>query len=188
MECGRWADEGLLFMARELDPAREEAYRRHLSECLACRRELDDYTEMKRTVLLPEVLGEAPSATVDAEILRVCSRRVRRITGIPVFASVARKTAVAAAFLLAGFLGTGYFVYVMQNPATGNKTTVAGNRQNVPSVNPSEPVPSQVADAASADSGSAADSAESASVRPFSAQTGDLSSDRVQAVGVENPR
>jgi anti-sigma factor RsiW len=153
-------------MSGELSEATARAYRQHAESCGVCSAELADYRTMKSSYFSPALLGEAPSSTTDREILRVCSQKLRATMGMSLFSGVWRKTAVSAAFLLAGFVGTGYYVYVMKGVGHDTQQMIAQQPVNVaPSVG------TQVASSIVKDT-TKADSAAQTDNRPYSQKVG----------------
>lgn len=118
MECCKWEETGLLYAAGELVPELAAGYEKHLGECGYCREELDAYRSDRKNFFTEAVLGEVPSAEVDAEILRVCSdlRPKVRISAPALFAVFFRRQVVVPALLfMAGFISFGYIMVNREN-------------------------------------------------------------------------
>ena len=133
MECRKWEELGLLYTAQELDPQGKRYYEEHLKTCEECRKEFDCYRGEHARFFTPEILGAAPSAKIDAEILRVCSdpRPKVRIAAPALFPAFLRKAFVPAMFFIIGFVSVGYIVMNMENARQmpDRKANVAVERQ-----------------------------------------------------------
>jgi len=118
MECRKWVETGLLYTTRELTAQEALDYETHLTACEECRTELDCYRREHERFFTVEVLGEAPSAAIDAEILRVCSdpRPKVRIAAPALFAAFFRRQVLVPAMLfIVGFISVGYIMMNMEN-------------------------------------------------------------------------
>jgi hypothetical protein len=129
MECRKWEETGLLYSAGESGAADALDYEAHLRECEECRKELSCYRSERERFFTAGVLGEAPSAKVDAEILRVCSdpRPRVRIAAPALFAAFFRRQVLVPAMLfIVGFISVGYIMMNMENARQmGGNTTAA---------------------------------------------------------------
>jgi hypothetical protein len=129
MECRKWEELGLLYSAQELGPAEKSGYEKHLEECAECREELRSYGAEHDRFFTLAILGESPSADVDAEILRVCSDPRPKIRiAAPFFLPKAflRKAVVPVMLFIIGFISVGYIMMNMENARqTVGKTTAA---------------------------------------------------------------
>jgi hypothetical protein len=118
MECRKWEEAGLLYTAGELTAQEALDYETHLAVCEECRKELCCYRREHERFFTAEVLGEVPSATIDAEILRVCSdpRPKVRIAAPALFAAFFRRQILVPAMLFViGFISVGYIMMNMEN-------------------------------------------------------------------------
>lgn len=188
MECAKWEEIGLLFTSNELDVKEQDAFRSHLEECSACREEYDGYVELKSQFAPHESLQAEPSEATNQEILRVCSNPTLKTTSLPLFSSVLKKGLVSAVFLLAGFMGTGYFVFVMNDASNTQKVA----EEFLPSENAAVSSSSVAALPGSLHTASIAPSSDSSrdssldtDVRPFSETVGSLDETGVRSVGFE---
>ena len=109
MECTRWEKEGLLVTSGELDEGQAREFRKHTESCPTCRAELDAYERMKQHLLAPGVLCETPSASLDSEILRVCSTPPGPTASFAFLPLFVRRAVLSALFLAVGFGGGAYF-------------------------------------------------------------------------------
>jgi anti-sigma factor RsiW len=129
MECRKWEETGLLYSAGELGGQEALDYEAHLRDCEECRKELSCYRSEQERFFTAEVLGETPSAKVDAEILRVCSdpRPKIRISAPALFAAFFRRQVLVPAMLfIVGFISVGYIMMNMENARQmGGNTTAA---------------------------------------------------------------
>lgn len=129
MECRKWEETGLLYTAGELTAQGALDYETHLTACEECRKELHCYHREHERFFTLEVLGEAPSAKIDAEILRVCSdaRPRVRIAAPALFAAFFRRQVLIPAMLfIVGFISVGYIMMNMENARQmSGKTTAA---------------------------------------------------------------
>jgi hypothetical protein len=118
MECRKWEEVGLLSSAQELDSRGMKEFEAHLEACEECRSELSLYRHERTRFFTQEILGEAPSAKVSAEILRVCADQrsakadVAKISFFPVFF---RKALMPVALFVIGFISVGYIMMNMEN-------------------------------------------------------------------------
>jgi anti-sigma factor RsiW len=118
MECRKWEETGLLYSAGELDMQEAGEYETHLRECEECRTELSSYRSERERFYTEAVLGVAPSAEIDAEMLRVCSdpRPRIRIAAPALFTAFFRRRVVVPIMLFAaGFISVGYIMMNMEN-------------------------------------------------------------------------
>lgn len=115
MDCSKWEELGLLYGARELGEHQARDFEEHLVGCEECKKELYMYREAHERFFSEELLGEAPSPAVDAEILRVCSNPRKRFSGTALFPALWRKILVPVALLFIGFISAGYIAFNMQN-------------------------------------------------------------------------
>ena len=146
MECRKWEEAGLLYSTGELSGKEALDYEAHLRGCEECRKELAGYRSERERFFTPAILGEAPSAEVDAEILRVCSdpRPRIRIAAPALFAAFFRRQVLVPAMLfIVGFISVGYIMMNMENARhVGANTTAAVQPQK-----PAVPVQTAQADA-----------------------------------------
>ena len=118
MECRKWEETGLLYTAGELTAREALDYETHLTTCEECRKELYCYRSEQKRFFTADVLGEAPSVKIDAEILRVCSdpRPKVRIAVPALFAAFLRRQVLVPAMLfIVGFISVGYIMMNMEN-------------------------------------------------------------------------
>jgi hypothetical protein len=117
MECRKWEELGLLYSAEELGVQESRDYEEHCTTCDTCRTELSCYRAERARFFSPQILGAAPSAEVDAEILRVCSdpRPKVRIAAPSLFPAFLRRAFVPAALFIIGFISVGYIMMNMEN-------------------------------------------------------------------------
>jgi anti-sigma factor RsiW len=118
MECRKWEEAGLLYAAGELTAQETAGFESHLVACGECRNELRRCRMEHERLFTAEVLGEVPSAEVDAEILRVCSNPKPnvRITAPALFAAFFRRQVFVPAMLfIVGFISVGYIMMNMEN-------------------------------------------------------------------------
>ena len=108
MECKRWEENGLLFVSEELDDDERQSFERHLAECSWCAAEEKAYRMDRERFFTEKILGEAPSAACDAEILRVCSDGRRKVTGFASMPLFIRRSVVSFMLFAIGFVGVGY--------------------------------------------------------------------------------
>jgi hypothetical protein len=131
MECRKWEEFGLLYSADELGTPARHDFEDHLKECEDCRKELFCYCGERERFFTPEILGESPSAKVDAEILRVCSDprpKIRSATPI-LLSAFLRKALVPVMLFVIGFISVGYIMMNMENARQTYRTTAAAVQQ-----------------------------------------------------------
>ena len=109
MECVKFEELGLLYVCGELDAAETEAYEAHLAECGECRGEVDAYKKERETLFTAGILGEAPSESVDKEILRVCANPKKKFS-FALMPLYLKKYAAAPVFLMLLMVAVGGFV------------------------------------------------------------------------------
>jgi anti-sigma factor RsiW len=127
MECCKWEELGLLYSANELDGNNTRDFEEHLKECEECRKELYYYREEKKRFYTQTVLGDAPSANVDAEILRVCSNLRKKATTFTLMPSFLRKAIVPVALFAVAFISIGYVMLNMENARQLKAASLNGN-------------------------------------------------------------
>jgi hypothetical protein len=72
MECNKWEENGLLYVAGELDQGQQGKYKDHLSTCTFCSNELAEYSGLKSKFFSPELLSIQTSPQLDAKIMNLC--------------------------------------------------------------------------------------------------------------------
>ncbi len=190
MECARWEETGLLFTSGELSNEEGTAFQDHLDQCETCRKEYEGYQELRSQFNPSKLLQAEPSERTSQEILRVCADGSKKITtSAPLFSSVLKKGLVSAVFLLAGFMGTGYFVFVMNEASDPQRiveqATSSEDISTGSSVSPSMHAGSLKTASLNGQPDSSRDSSQGIDSRPFSEKVGNLNNGGVQAVGVE---
>jgi len=129
MDCRKWEETGLLYTAGELGSQEASDYEVHLGACEECRNELSCYRREHGRFFTAGMLGEAPSAKIDAEIIRVCSdpRPRVRISAPALFTAFFRSRVLVPAMLfIVGFITVGYITMNMENARQmGGNTTAA---------------------------------------------------------------
>jgi hypothetical protein len=131
MECRKWEEAGLLYAAGELTAQEVGGFESHLATCGECRMVLECYRREHERFFTAEVLGEAPSAEVDAEILRVCSdpRPRVRIAAPALFAAFFRRQVLVPVMLfIVGFISVGYIMMNVENARQMSGTATAAVR------------------------------------------------------------
>ncbi len=109
MECKEWDNQGLLFANAELNEEGMRLFEAHLEKCELCRKEYDLYEYEKKTFFNPEMFEESPSAAVDKEIIRVCSKPFKPAVFFAFSQSFFKNAFFAMLFLIIGFGGGVYF-------------------------------------------------------------------------------
>jgi hypothetical protein len=133
MECNKWEESGLLYVARELNQASVVDYEAHTRTCSFCAQQVELYKSDKARFFIREILCEAPSARVDQAIAQACAHPVRiAATQWNLFAGV-KKVMVPLLLFVLGFGAGTYFVLNMQNAKT---TTAVAVTQKVPATTP----------------------------------------------------
>jgi hypothetical protein len=139
MECRKWEEAGLLYSAGELSGQETLDFEAHLSMCEECGNELRYYRSEREQFFNVGMLGEVPSASVDAEILRVCSdpRPKVRIAATALFtAFFKRQILVPAMLFIIGFISVGYIVMNSENARqmSGSTAAAVGTKVELSSV------------------------------------------------------
>ena len=117
MACSEWQDQVLLYASGELAENEKVQFEEHCAGCESCRGELETRRHESATLFSVENLGEAPSPTVDAEILRLCANPKSRVVGTQFFPVVARRAVAALFFLCIGLGGGLYVAYQLDSGA-----------------------------------------------------------------------
>ncbi len=112
MVCNQWDEKGLLFSANELNDTDFAEYKAHIETCEFCKKELDVYNKEKITLFAPAMFEEAPPASVDEEIIRVCSNPVKPTATTFFIPAFIKNTIYAILVLTVGFGGGTYFMGV----------------------------------------------------------------------------
>jgi len=118
MECNKWEETGLLYVARELNDHAATAFEIHCKECSCCAELVESYRRDKSRFFRLDILCEKPSARVDQAIENAAAHSLR-IAGIywNLFSGL-KKAVVPVLLFVLGF-GTGtYFVLNIQNAKT----------------------------------------------------------------------
>ncbi|MDR3012005.1 MAG: zf-HC2 domain-containing protein [Chitinispirillales bacterium] len=112
MVCDKFGTIGLLYASGELSEAEAREYRAHLgSGCPDCAREAEAYRTERAAFYTVDILGEDPSPTVDAEILRVCAnpKALTRTTAFMPMVFI-KKYAAAPIFVMLIAVAIGVYV------------------------------------------------------------------------------
>jgi len=137
-----WEEMGLLYGSGELSDQELKTFNEHLAQCGECRLELETYQSMHQRFFSGEILGDAPSAACDAEILRVCSDGRKKVAGFQLFPGFVRKSIVSVALFLLGFTIVGYISFragsgsiqksagITQQATKPGAVAAAANKQN----------------------------------------------------------
>jgi anti-sigma factor RsiW len=103
MACNMWEEMGLLYGSGELNDQERTTFNEHVAQCGECRQELEAYQSMRQRFFSEEILGDAPSAACDAEIIRVCSDGRKKVASLHIFPGFIRKSIVSVALFILGF-------------------------------------------------------------------------------------
>jgi anti-sigma factor RsiW len=118
MACTEWENTGLLYTSGELSNDKRISFEQHIAQCDECREEARLYEQERARLYQPAILGELPSAAVDAEIMRVCGNARKPLTGFALVTSFISRPVAAVLFLAIG-IGTGtYVAYHVDNART----------------------------------------------------------------------
>jgi hypothetical protein len=135
MGCRKWEEAGLLYTAQELTEQEKGDYEAHLKSCDECRNEISLYRSEQKRFFTPELLGDAPSEKVSAEILRVCSNQrsaKAQSVGFNIFSmSFLRKAFMPAALFIIGFISVGYITMNMENARAMKTASLAAHKAPV---------------------------------------------------------
>jgi len=134
MACNLWEEMGLLYSSDELNEQEGETFTAHIRHCSECAHELETYQHERQKLFSIDVLGEAPSAACDAEILRVCSNGRRQPTNLSIISLFIKKSAIGLALFLMGFTIVGYLVF--RADVSDRQKTVIGNQKEVETTAP----------------------------------------------------
>jgi len=104
MECNKWDENGLLFMARELSQPLASEFEKHLISCQSCSSELNQYTLEKKQFYATAILCESTPEHLDNKIISLCSKPMVP-TSLGLFSMPWVKRAVFSALVFA--LGVG---------------------------------------------------------------------------------
>lgn len=155
MACSKWEELGLLYCSRELNEQDTKLFEEHMTECVECRTENDDYQREKSLFYTTEILGEEPSAKVDAEIKRVCTAK-KQYTNVHLFSTVMKKSGVSISLFLLGFLVIGYFAFNIenarnqkQNMANSNPPAISAPKESTSVASTSDSMANNAKDSAS---------------------------------------
>ncbi|MBN1575134.1 MAG: hypothetical protein JW913_01180 [Chitinispirillaceae bacterium] len=111
MACNLWEEMGLLYSSGELNEQEGETFAAHIRQCSECTYEWETYQHEREHLFSIDILGDTPSATCDAEILRVCSEGRQRVTHLSIISLFLKKSAISLALFLIGFTVVGYLVF-----------------------------------------------------------------------------
>lgn len=177
MACNTWEERWLLYGSGELSEQEQADFTAHISNCDACRCELDTYNLEKKSLFAFDVLGENTSEAVDREILRVCSSRRRQVATFTMFPLFFKKTAISVALFLIGFSAVGYVAYKFES--NNIMSASVASQQELQQSSP------KVAEATTAKD-SAEEAAESDSAVNFAKTRGNLDVRGVYPVDLQN--
>jgi hypothetical protein len=134
MECNKWQEEGLLYVAKEMDASQAAEYVKHVQLCDICRLEIDQYLTDKKTLFSTDMLCELPSEAIDKKIIAACSQAPKAAQTISLFSTVWFKRAVISMVFLV--FGTGAGVYFTMNyyDATTKNNAIASHKTVAPTI------------------------------------------------------
>ena len=181
MACNKWEEMGLLFSSGELSEEERRDFETHMLECSECTAERETYNRERKQFFSIDILGEDPSASCGAEILRVCSQGRKRLTAIQLFPLLLRKSAVSLALFLVGFTVVGYLTVRMDfsnESKSASNTIVNGEKGALHSVLAADEAANKPLD-------SAVDSSRRNSIN-FANQRGNLNLKGVYPVDLQN--
>jgi len=139
MACNLWEEMGLLYSSDELNEQERETFTAHIRQCTECAHEWETYQHEKKKFFSIDVLGEAPSAACDAEILRVCSDGRRQPTNLSIISLFIRKSVIGLALFLIGFTAVGYLVF-RADVSDEQKTAIGSEKEVETTAPPATPV------------------------------------------------
>jgi len=113
MACSMWEEVGLLYSSDELSEQDKKSFVEHMQKCSECSSEYEWYLRSKKELFNDVVLSETPSASCDAEIMRVCGDGRKKYTGFSALPVFFKKSVVSVALFLATFTIAGYFAFQM---------------------------------------------------------------------------
>lgn len=115
MACSMWEEVGLLYSSDELSEPEKKTFIEHMQKCSECSSEYEWYLRGKKEFFNDDILCETPSASCDAEILRVCSDGRKKYTGISSLPAFFRKSVVSVTLFLVTFTIAGYLAFQMDS-------------------------------------------------------------------------
>jgi hypothetical protein len=120
MECNKWDENGLLFMAKELSQPLASEFEKHLLSCQSCSSELNQYTFEKKQFYTPAILFETTPEHLDKKIISLCSKPMIP-TSIGLFSTQWVKRAVFSTLVFALGVGAGgYFTFAFYQSKTSS--------------------------------------------------------------------
>jgi hypothetical protein len=120
MECNKWDENGLLFMARELSQPLALEFEKHLISCQSCSSELNQYTLEKKQFYTATILCESTPEHLDKKILSLYSKPMV-LTSIGLFSMPWIRRAVFSALVFALGVGAGgYFSFAYYQSKTSS--------------------------------------------------------------------
>lgn len=127
MECNKWDENGLLYMAKELSQPLASEFEKHLLSCQSCSSELNQYTLEKKQFYTPAILCEPTPEHLDKKIISLCSRPMIP-TSLGLFSMPWVKRAVFSTLVFALGVGAGgYFTFAYYQSKTSSAYTQIKN-------------------------------------------------------------
>ncbi|MBN1980106.1 MAG: hypothetical protein JW795_01135 [Chitinivibrionales bacterium] len=142
MECNKWNESGLLFCSGELNKDEMDAFAGHIESCSICQSEIQMYRSEQQKFFSAALLEDEPSEAIDAEIIRVCSQRVKPSVHTALFSTYLKRATVPLLLLLVGFAGGIYFISLksdistVQNQGSFPQTVTPHQKHSIPSATP----------------------------------------------------
>lgn len=113
MACSMWEEVGLLYSSDELNEQDKKSFAEHMQKCSECSSEYEWYLRSRKEFFNDSILCDAPSASCDAEIMRVCGDGRKKYTGFSAIPVFFKKSVVSMVLFIATFTIAGYFAFQM---------------------------------------------------------------------------
>jgi hypothetical protein len=127
MECNKWDENGLLYLAKELSQPLSSEFEQHLTSCQSCSSELNQYTLEKKQFYSTAILCELTPEHLDKKIISLCSKPMIP-TSIGLFSTQWVKRAVFSTLVFAlGMSAGGYFTFAYYQSKTSSAYAQAKN-------------------------------------------------------------
>ncbi|HUI93807.1 MAG TPA: hypothetical protein VLX68_16310 [Chitinivibrionales bacterium] len=111
MECNKWDESGLLYMANELSQPLTSEFEQHLKICQCCSNELNQYFLERKKYFSAAFLCEPTPEHLDKKIISLCAKPMIP-TGIGIFYLPWVKRVLFSALVFALGVGAGgYFTF-----------------------------------------------------------------------------
>jgi anti-sigma factor RsiW len=125
MACNKFEELGLLYLSGELGKSEAAEYESHLNACEECRLETESYKRESSLFYTADIMGETPSAAVDASILRAGENLKKAQMSVFMPMMFIKKYAPVPLFLMLVMVAVGGYIRYNSMNAEGLRAKLA---------------------------------------------------------------